>query len=185
MDNWYLLYTRASGEMEAARTLTSLAERLKQNIEVFLPLVKERRSKGLYRFRTVEAPLFPRYLFARLDFEHVSAVSIRSSRGVQSIVTFGDQPATVPCCMIEEIRSRIVDGYVKLEEAPPPDCPFMQGERVEIRTGAFSGLTGVFLSYVPSKQRAMILLDCLLLGRNKPVPIPVSNLSPLCFADVL
>ncbi len=96
-------------------------------------------------------PLFPRYVFARFGANLISKV--RYTRGVHSIVDFGDGPVMVADEVIESIRSRILaDGFVKLGEE------FKSGDKVFIKSGPLKNLEGVFDKDLKASKRVMILL---------------------------
>jgi transcription antitermination factor NusG len=68
-------------------------------------------------------------------------------------------PAGRPCVVDEEIiaqiKSRLQDGYVRLEAAA-----FKTGQPVRIQAGPLAGFTGVFRE-VKARDRVLILLNAL------------------------
>ena len=62
-------------------------------LEVFLPWMRTRRRIGS-RFHWVMAPLFPGYVFCRLDMT-LSGKAARYSPGVKDFLTFGSRIAVV------------------------------------------------------------------------------------------
>lgn len=58
--NWYAVYTQAGKERFALQNLAN------QGFEAYLPSYRKRRRHAR-RVDTVLAPLFPRYLFVRMD----------------------------------------------------------------------------------------------------------------------
>jgi transcriptional antiterminator RfaH len=113
--------------------------------------------------RLVDEALFPGYLFLRMDLSH-SWYPIRSTRGVSRIVSFGSLPCPVPDALIEQIQQRL--------RVPVPASPFVQGERVLVKTGN-SDLQAIFLSN-DGEERAVILLN--LMQRQQRVTLPRSSL---------
>lgn len=105
---------------------------------------------------------------------------MRGTRGVSGIVTFNDSPAVLDDAVVEEIRGRIVDGFVVMESDRPIDCPFRKGERVRIVDGPMYGLTGVFQQYIPSKQRVDILMT--MFGRQTPVRFGLDEIEHVSYA---
>jgi transcriptional antiterminator RfaH len=116
---WVLLYTKPHAESWAEINLR------RQGYATLLPRV---------RARTSFAPLFPRYLFAGYRLDQRIA-PLRNTRGIQSIVHCGDQPARVPPEVIEEVRGRMdAHGVVALDVAAPRDPLFARAERERTRT---------------------------------------------------
>ena len=143
---WYAIHTHANQESRAESNLTAW------NIETFVPRYRSRRrnefrSEPLYSVR----PLFTGYIFARLDANELSKV--RYTRGVHSIVSVGDKPASIDDELIETIRERGgADGLVKLSDEIKP------GDEVVLKGGHFSQFEGVFERRLKDSERVMILL---------------------------
>ena len=78
---WYVVMTQPCNEEGALRNLT------RQGFDAFLPRrwVTKRRPD---RFCTLLEPLFPRYLFVRLDLELQRWRSINGTYGVRRLVGF-------------------------------------------------------------------------------------------------
>jgi transcriptional antiterminator RfaH len=149
----YLVHTKPRQE---ACALQNLAQ---QGFDCYLPLMSsEKLVKGIVS-KTTE-PLFPRYLFIRLDTSN-SAKSwspIRFTRGVSKLVSFGNQPARVADELVELIRAR--ESSVDIEEKRL----FKPGETIRVVDGPFAGVEGIFQS-MDGTQRVMILIELM----SKPV----------------
>jgi transcriptional antiterminator RfaH len=146
MKKWYLVYTKPRQEKLA------LANLINQYYEVFLPLVKvEKINKGSRRF--VEEPMFPRYLFIRLDrLGSQSWAPIRSTLGVSCLVKFGYQFA--------EVGDELVIGIQKHLDMIPIIEKFKNGDFVTISQGPFKGIDAIFKIY-DGNERATLLIDFL------------------------
>src|SRR5439155_10251591 len=84
------------------------------------------------RTKVVERPLFPGYLFCRLDLGN--RLPVLSAPGIIGILGFGKIPVPVPDEEIETIQTLIVSGH----RVKP--WPFLQsGERVVIESGPLQG----------------------------------------------
>jgi len=146
--NWYLVYSKPRQE------LCSLENLERQGFECFLPLisVEKLRRKVIV---VVQEPLFPRYLFIRLDAsqEGRSWNPIRSTTGVSRLVTFGQMPAKVDDQLVEIIRSTVSDASVRQRHFEP-------GELVRINDGPFAGLEAVY-QMPDGEARIMVLIDIL------------------------
>jgi len=89
MKNWHLLMTKPREDERAQAHLQN------QDYEIFRPLIRRYKIKQGKQVATLE-PLFPRYIFIRLDDVLSNWSKIRSTRGVAQLVRFSDHPAIVP-----------------------------------------------------------------------------------------
>ena len=99
------------------------------------------------------APLFPCYLFARLDLQ-LSYFEVKYLAGVSGLVSAGSDPIVVPEAIINEIRSRGVNDVVEIREEP-----FDKGQQVRVVEGAFRGFEAIFDRYLSGAERVAILLS--------------------------
>lgn len=155
--NWYLLQTKPRQEKIAIRNLEQ------QGYECYLPLMPfEKISRGA--LVVFEEPLFPRYLFIRLDTDQ-SAKSwgpIRYTRGVNRLVSFGSEPAKVDVRLVEVLKSN--EAAHTLEPRPL----FKLGEKVTLKEGPFAGIEAVY-QMTDAYSRAVVLIELL----SKPVKMAV------------
>ncbi|HEY3840175.1 MAG TPA: transcription termination/antitermination NusG family protein, partial [Bryobacteraceae bacterium] len=153
-DPWYALQVRTGGEP----TSKLLLER--KGYPVFLPasLIARRYSD---RIKKIEAPLFPGYLFCRLDAAF--RLQILQTPGVQSIVGVGGNPAAIDEAEIEAIRVAVSSG----SKTQPWDY-LKSGDQVRIDFGSMSGLTGLL---VRSQGTDRLILSVTLLQRSIAVEI--------------
>jgi len=93
---WYAIRTKPNREKEVEKRLSAL------NLAVFLPWMRTRRRIGT-RFYWVLVPLFPGYLFCRLDIV-ISGKAARYSPGVKDFVTFGNRIAEIGSDIIQGLR---------------------------------------------------------------------------------
>ncbi|TWI47275.1 transcriptional antiterminator RfaH [Pseudomonas duriflava] len=158
---WYLIQTKPRQDSRAEEHLQ------RQHFDCYRPLRKVQR---LHRGRpdAIEEPLFPGYLFIRLDRLSDNWYPIRSTRGVSRIVSFGEYPVPVRDSIIEEIQQRLS------QENKTPAPLFCEGERVRINQGSFAELEAIFLAS-DGEARAVILLN--LLQREQKVTVPMKCLS--------
>ena len=115
----------------------------------------------------VVRPLFPRYLFVRLNLAAEGWRSIRSTIGVTDIVCFGDQPAPLPSGVIEALQSQeVVGGFIQFAD----QNSFKPGDSVVVLKGPFARQLGR-CDGASDNERVAILLD--LLGRKVRVVLDV------------
>ena len=155
--SWYVVHTKQRQESLALTNLT------RQGFECYIPMLKIqklRRNKAT----VVEEPMFPRYLFIRLDSSGSgqSWSPIRSTLGVSQLVRFGGQPAVVDSQLIALLRSR--------EQGGRPEPIFKAGEKVVVADGPFAGIEAIFKT-ADAESRSMILLEML----SKPVAMRIET----------
>lgn len=150
---WYLVYSKPQQEERARINLD------RQGYEPFLPMMRvQRRKSG--RFVTRIEPMFPRYLFARVDPEHEGWAPIRSTFGVSALVRFGTQPTPVPDVLVNELKASADDQGI-IGNLVPPDLE--PGQRVRIVEGLLEGYEGI-IEAKDGDERVRLLLD--LVNRN-------------------
>jgi transcription antitermination factor NusG len=129
--HWYAVFTVPQNEKTVARHLGQ------REIEAFVPTYETVRVwKNRQRAHLV-LPLFPCYLFARLN--HRERVKVLGSPGVVRIVGSRREPMPVPDETIEFLRSDLNAG--KFE----PYQELVVGERVRIKSGSLHGLEGTLI----------------------------------------
>ncbi len=160
MRRWFVVQTQARREDQAVHHLR------RQDYDVYLPRYMKRRRHAR-RVDWHPAPLFPRYLFVKLDPEADQWRTIHSTVGVSQFITFGEAPVAVPVGIVEDIRAREDErGMIGLGSVDK----FRRGDSVQVVDGAFADLNGVF-DCIDDKQRVFIVLE--LLGRKVKVRLPI------------
>jgi transcriptional antiterminator RfaH len=145
-DDWYLVRTK-SGKERWVRD--QLASRLS---EVFLPMLRARMPRW-GRLEMSVGPLFPCYLFARLDLQR-DYFDVKYLAGVNGLVCAGADPIVVPETIVTEVRARGVDDVVEIREDP-----FDSGQAVRVVEGPFRGFEAIFERYLSGAERVAILLS--------------------------
>lgn len=164
-ERWYLVYCKPRQESTAQRHLT------RQGYTTYLPLMRERRRR-LARRVAVVAPMFPRYLFIRLNRETDNWAPIRSTIGVVSVVRFGQAAAAVPDDLIALFRQR--EDAEGIQQLPAEE--FRQGTKVRITDGGFAGYEGIFLAH-SGRDRVTVLLE--VLGRHTRARVDAGSIEPV------
>lgn len=167
-DPWYALQVRTGGEPTSKLILE------RKGYPVFLPANLDARRYS-DRIKKVKAPLFPGYLFCRLD--PAFRVQILQTPGVQSIVGIGGSPTAIDESEIEAIRIAVSSG-----STTQPWDYLKTGDQVRIDFGAMSGLTGIL---VRSQGTDRLVLSVTLLQRSIAVEINRDWVTPVKPAFVI
>lgn len=163
MKHWYVVNTLPHQERRAIENLR------RQGFEVWLPEFRRRRRHAR-RVDNVLAPLFPAYLFVRLDVGTERWRSVNGTFGVVRLLCNGDEPQAVPAEFIDALVARCDDaGMVVL-----PPRKFQLGETVRVAAGPFADLEGLF-EEMSGRDRVFLLFN--LLGRQVRASIPLVELA--------
>jgi transcriptional antiterminator RfaH len=147
--SWFAVYTKPRQERIALEHLE------RQAFRCFLPMAVNPYQRRSERKRRIE-PLFPRYLFLNAVPDQQSLGPVRSTRGVATLVRFGQKLARLPEPVIEAINDRCDgDGLVQLD--PVPVEP---GDKVRVFDGPLAGLEGIFKER-KGEKRALLLAKLL------------------------
>lgn len=150
---WFAVQTKPGRETVAEANL------LQQGFEAYLPRYRRQISHARRR-TTVKAPLFPGYLFVRLDLDTCRWRAINGTLGAIGLVCFGDRPTSLGDEVVDAIRAREdKDGLIELVRADE----LSEGDRVAVESGAMSGMTGVFMT-AKDTDRVVVLFK--LMGRD-------------------
>ena len=158
MVHWYAVNTKAHSEPLAELNVQRLG------VETFYPQMKQRKVIRR-KLQTRVGPLFPGYLFARLDVgRHYRAVSYAG--GVRKIVACGSAPTVVDDVLIEAIKARTQNRDVIVLPSV-----FTPGQVVRIEEGPLCGLEAVFEREMADHQRVVLLLRALAYQARVVVPL--------------
>jgi transcription antitermination factor NusG len=154
---WHALYTRHQHENVVAQALTG------KGFEVFLPQYRTvHRWKD--RHKEMLLPLFPNYVFIRGGLDRM--LSIVTTPGVHSLVSWGARPADIPTEEIETVR-RLVESPLQVEPHPFLTC----GDLVRIKSGPLEGIEGILIR----KTRGFrLVLSVEMLSRSAAVEVDVN-----------
>jgi len=155
--HWYALQIRHRYEKRVAVQLRN------KNVEVFLPLRAEVHAWSDRR-QPVEIPLFPGYVFVRIDRSSGARLTVLNTGGVMSFVNFGSRAVQVPAKQVEDLQ-RLLS-----ERVPCSLYPFLRvGQRVRLRGGCLNGLEGILDQRDP--KHLVISIECI----QRAVAIEVSG----------
>ena len=159
---WCAVFTVPQNEKSVVRHLD-----LRQ-VESFLPTYETVKVwKNRQRVRVV-LPLFPTYLFVRIDRRE--RVKVLESPGVLQIVGNGREPIPISDMEIEFLRTGF-QGH-KIE----PYQELVVGERVRIKCGSMQGVEGVLVRKNNSLRFVMALE---MINQHASVEIGAEYLEPI------
>ena len=165
MRQWHVIQSKPQ---QADRVAVQLVELL--GIEVYNPKIEVRAVHGTRKVALVR-PLFPNYLFARLDLP-AEWKTITFTRGVARVLGGWEDPRPIDDAVIEAIREqeqgrdRLIAYY-----------RFQPQEAVVVRSGPLKDLYGIFDRYVDEGGRVRILLS--LVGYSAAVELESEQVSKL------
>ncbi|WP_166253999.1 transcription/translation regulatory transformer protein RfaH [Marinobacter salicampi] len=142
---WYAIQHKPG---QGNRALENLQN---QQATCFYPKIQVEKVQGGKRIRKTE-PLFPGYLFIRIDASNPLWGKLRSTRGVLRVVGFANRPAAIDDEVISQIKESL--------DAVSEQGGIRPGQTVEIQEGPFKGLSAVFEKY-QGDERAIVLIEFL------------------------
>jgi transcriptional antiterminator RfaH len=131
--SWFVIWAESRAEKKVAKRMAELG------LSAWLPVVKE-RHRWSDRWKEVELPLFPGYLFARAANADWSR--ILRTPGVLTVITERGKPALLADSFIAALRDAISrDGVAP--EAVAESVDYAPGDEVIVQEGALRGIRGV------------------------------------------
>jgi transcriptional antiterminator RfaH len=168
MEHWYTLHTKPRTEYQVSQSLQT------RGVQTYLPEIE---ASSAHQGRTVE-PLFPCYLFVKLDFETVGLLQVAWTPGLRRIVGFGDRPAPLADEVIDGIQRRLENDDAAADAAGAwPRHALQPGDSVRITHGPLSDLLAVVEGPTAPAERVQVLLK--FLGRASRAHVSVSDLEKI------
>jgi len=165
--HWFAVYTTCRHEKRVAQHFAQ------REIESFLPLYRAQRRWKDRPTVTLELPLFPGYLFVRID--RPKRVTVLQVPGVLSIIGgMGAQFNPLPEFEIEALRN----GLDPLRAEPHP--LLLTGQRVRICKGALAGIEGIV---VRKKNNLRVVLTLDLIMQSISLEVDEDDLEPVNFSS--
>lgn len=156
-DRWYLAYTKPRQEKIALSNLEL------QHFNAYLPLYKKFKPSPQGPVALFE-PMFPRYIFFRPGKAEQSISTVRSTKGISTIVRFGFEPAVMPDALVQCIRQLEQDrSQATLQEI----SNLKAGQTVRLLHTALGNIVGLIQTV--STKRVAVLLE--ILGRPTVVQV--------------
>lgn len=153
---WLAIFTRPKHEKRVAQHFCS------RGVDAFLPTYSSKRTWSNRQTVTLEVPLFPNYLFARVS--RLQRSSVLGSPGVLGIIGAPGNWGAVPEQYIETLRT----GLTLHRILPHPRTEV--GDRVRIVAGPMAGIEGI-LAHIRSEFRVVLSIEMI----HQSVSIEVSR----------
>lgn len=159
---WFALRVKSRTE----KVVSTIARN--KGFEEFLPLYQSRR-RWSDRFKSVEMPLFPGYVFCRFNPEF--RLPLLTIPGVMGLVGVGKVPVAIEDAEIAAIQAAVGAGLM----AEP--YPFLElGQTVRLAEGPLAGLEGLLVE-VRKQQRLVVSVS--MLKRSVAIEIDRQWVRPL------
>ncbi|WP_440054167.1 transcription/translation regulatory transformer protein RfaH [Pseudoalteromonas sp. T1lg65] len=154
MERWYLVYCKPKQEQRAQQNLQQ------QGITACFPTMFARKTASS---PVKPVPLFPRYLFVRLDPHSGHFSAVKNTRGISDFIRYGTQLQLVP--------EEIVHHFMQQESATE-QTEFNQGDVVVLNDACYRDIDAIY-QQPDGEFRSILLINML----NKSVSIVVDNQS--------
>ena len=159
---WYAVRVRSNFEQVVSGSLSS------KGYESYVPVYRKPSGRSAC-IKNIDVPLFPGYVFARIDLVHRLPVLV--TPGVVNVVGFGNVFLPIPENEIQAVQAIVRSGL------PSITWPFLRdGQRVRIEHGSLSGIEG---QLVQIKNKFRIVVSIELLQRSVSVEIDRSWIHPV------
>jgi len=122
-----------------------------EGFESFAPMRLEAR-RWSDRTKMVQAPVFPGYLFVRMEADPKLLVRVLRVPGMVRFVTRGRELVSVPNVEIEAVRA-LIRSDVSFDVGPFP----VVGERVRIHGGCLQGVEGILTDQTDREEIVIVV----------------------------
>ncbi|WP_111656343.1 transcription/translation regulatory transformer protein RfaH [Isoalcanivorax indicus] len=161
---WFLIQSKPRQGSRAEAHLNH------QGYQTYLPQIATQTLRNGRREYITE-PLFPGYLFIRLRPGADNWQPIRSTRGVQRLVSFSNTPTPVADAIVDGIRERLAT-----QADADGDPLFRPGQTLRLQGGGFEDVEAIFERF-DGEQRVMVLMN--IMNRRQRVRVPLSHVACL------
>jgi transcription antitermination factor NusG len=160
--SWFAVFTNPQHEKSAVRQLEL------REIESFLPTYEAQRVWKNRQRVTLALPLFPSYLFVRINNRERGRVL--QSPGVLRIIGNHREPLPIPDETIDFLRSDLCSRGLE------PYDGLLVGQRVRVKSGVLMGVQGTLMRR-NNHDRFVLTID--LINRHAAVEVDAENLEPV------
>lgn len=159
---WFAIQTRSRHESKTVLAMEG------KGYKPFLPTCRTRR-RWSDRVVDVDVPLFPGYVFCRIDIER--RLPVLTTPGVVSIVGIGREP-----CPVDEAEILAIEALQNSGLAAEPWPYLHAGDRVRVTRGAMENVEGIL---VKKKDQWRMVISVELLQRSVAVEIDADWITPV------
>lgn len=161
--NWYAIQSKSNKEDALFHQLTS------QGMEVFYPRIRVHPANP--RAKKIKA-YFPGYMFVRVDLDQIGLSTLQWMPFARGMVSFDQEPATVPDSLINAVRKRVE----QVNSAGGEVFEGLQkGDTILIHEGPFAGYEAIFDVRLSGSERVRVLIK-LLSQRRVPVELKAGHI---------
>lgn len=162
-DRWAVATTQPHRESIAIENLE------RQHFTCYCPRLS-RSIRHARKRSDVLRPLFPGYVFVRVNPECDRWRPIESTTGVRTLVRFGERIGLVDDAFITSLRAREVDGRIVL-----PATSHRLGDKVRVIGGPMDGIVAEIVQ-MTDRQRLVVLMT--LMNQSVRVSVEAARVSP-------
>lgn len=160
---WYAIQSKPNKE-------DALFDQLEnQGYEVFFPRIRVNPVNP--RAKKIKA-YFPGYMFVHADLVEVGVSAFQFMPFARGMVSFDQEPATVPETLIHAIQKRVEQVNAAGGEVFDG---LQKGDTIYIHDGPFSGYEAIFDVRLPGSERVRVLIK-LLSQRQVPVELKAGQI---------
>jgi transcriptional antiterminator RfaH len=145
----YVVKTKPCHEAIARANLVALG------FEAYVPTVREEIRARAKRF-TVLAPMFPGYIFVRLDRADANWGRAAHAKGVVELLPRSDSPTPVPERAMQWVRD--IEAAENAKRAAGPASHVAAGDEVVMLTGAFEGRSAICQASRGERVRVLLTI---------------------------
>ncbi|CAN0017602.1 unnamed protein product [Chrysoparadoxa australica] len=161
-DNWYVLRTRSRYEKKLGETFK------KMGIDYFLP-IKVERKRWSDRWKNVETPLFPGFVFVKMD--ETNRFQILNSPGAVQFLYHAGKYAQLSRRDVDMINIAL-DNKQDLEVS---EGGLKEGQEVKITSGPFKGFDAKLIHH---NGKGKLVLEVAAIAQGVIVEIGNANIVP-------
>jgi transcription antitermination factor NusG len=164
IEQWYAVRTRSKCENKVSSMLTE------KGVENYLPAFPE-VHQWKDRKKVVHLPVFPGYLFTRMQDSRESRLTVLRTEGVVSILGQATMIEPIPEYEIHAVR-QLLDSRICFCAHPL----LREGAWVRVKRGALKGVEGLLMRV---KNEARLVISITLLSQSVSAEIEVSDVQLL------
>jgi transcriptional antiterminator NusG len=171
---WYAIQSYASSELSVKKAILHMVAELgiEDKVEQIVVPTEDVIEIKNAKQKIVEKPLYPGYVFAKLDLDTNLWHKIQSLPKIGRFI--GESKKPTP---LTEKDINLILAKAQQKEAPRPKISFDENEMVRIKEGPFANFTGSVEEY--DMVSGKLKLNVSIFGRNTPVEMLYSQVEKI------